>query len=169
MWVRLAPVVLSNPSMPPFRPEIRTLLSLAFAAVVLLAGCDDCPEVTCGPRVITRLNLPAGTATGATVVACHVDACVTATLPAAAAAGAAADLSFLQADVTGSLVVRADGSLQLMVRWRDGVMGDRYTIVVRDAAGAELASLDETAIFPSLSLSSGACISCVSVTMGDPA
>ena len=53
--------------------------------------------------------------------------------------------------------------------WWAASNGDRYTIVVRDAAGAELASLDETAICPVASLSSGACLPCPGTTLGDPA
>jgi len=155
--------------MPPFGRRFRTLLSLSFATVALLGGCDDCPEPSCGPRVVIRLNLPAAADNGATVVACHVDVCATATLPAPAAPGAAADLSFARTDVDGSLVTRADGSLQLVVNWVIGSNGDRYTLVVRDGAGAELASLDETVIFPAAALREGACLLCSSARLGDPA
>ena len=154
--------------MPPFRRPAGHSWSLSFAVVALLAGCDDCPELSCGPRVHLRLNLPAGAATGATVMACHVDVCATATLPAAAAPGSSADLSFSQ-PTSPDRCPRADGSLLLVVDWMDGITGDRYTLVVSDAAGAELASLDETAIFPVASLSSGACFMCSSVRLGDPA
>jgi len=143
-------------------------MSLAFATVALLAGCDDCPERSCGPPVTIRLNLPAA-ASGATVVACHLDVCATATLPAAAAPGSSAELSFPLSDVRGSLVTRADGSLRLVVEWWAAANGDRYTLAVTDAAGAELASLDETAIFPAASVSSGACHLCPGTTLGDPA
>ena len=144
-------------------------MSLSFATVALLAGCDDCPSTPCGPLVVARLNLPPTAASGATVVACRLDACATATWPAAAALDSAIDLSFAQADVAGSLVTRKDGSLQLVVNWAVGSNGNRYTLVVSDSAGAELASLEETAIFPVASLSSGACRLCGGTTLGNPA
>jgi hypothetical protein len=155
--------------MPPFRQPCGTFLSL-FATVALLAGCDDCPDASaCVPPAIIRLNLPAAASSGATVVACHVADCATATLPAAAAPGSGADLSFSRADVEGSLVTRADGSLQLVVRLVDVSRDDRVTIVVSDPAGVELASLDEMVSFPAVSLSSGACLPCPTAHLGDPA
>jgi hypothetical protein len=119
--------------------------------------------------VTIRLNLPPSAPEGSEVVACHLDACATATLPAVAAPGYGAKLSLSRTDVSGSLVTRADGSLQLVVYWEVAMDGDRYTLVVRDGAGAELASLDETATFPRASLKSGACPMCGGTTLGDPA
>jgi hypothetical protein len=155
--------------MPSFFGRFRTFLSLSFAALALAPGCNNCPLVDCGPPVTLRLNLPVTAQAGDEVTACHLATCVTATLPAAAAPGNTADLSFSLSDVQGMLVTRADGSLQLRVSWWAAAQRDRYTLTVRDAAGTELASLDDTAIFPVASLSSGACPMCVSVELGDPA
>ena len=156
--------------MPPFKPRRPTFLSLALVTVALLAGCDDCLDQPCGPRVTMRLNLPPEAAdTRPTVVACQVDVCETTTLPVAAAPGSSADLSFQRADVDGSLVTRADGSLQLVVKWTVGMTGDRFRVDVTAAPGVELAALDAPVTFPVASLKSGACLPCSSVTLGDPA
>jgi hypothetical protein len=155
--------------MPPFHHRFLTFLSLAFATVALLSGCDDCRATPCGPPVTIRLNLPPAASGGATVVACHVDACAMATLPAPGAFGSDVALSFPHANVGGSLITRKDGSLQLVVNWTEGRTGDRYTLVVSDAAGTELASLDEVAMFPVASLKNGACLPCGRTTLGDPA
>jgi hypothetical protein len=42
-----------------------------------------------------------------------------------------------------------DGSLALRVSWVVGMEGDRYTALVRDTAGVEIASFDGTAHFTS--------------------
>jgi len=144
-------------------------VSLAFAAVALLAGCDDCLDRACGPRVIMRLNLPPEAAdTKPTVVACHVDVCETTTLPVAAAPGSSVDLSFQRTDVYGSLVTRTDGSLQLVVNWTVGMTGDRFRVDVWAAPGVELAAVDAPVTFPVASLKSGACLPCSSVMLGSP-
>ena len=103
-------------------------------------------------------------------MACHVDDCATATLPPRQRPVPPSPCRFQRADVSGSLVTRADGSLRLVVNWiMVGSDGRSLHVVVSDAAGAELASLDETAIFPVASMSSGACLLCPALTLGDPA
>ena len=141
----------------------------AFATAALFAGCDDCPELSCGPQVVIRLYVPAGAIAGDTVTACRVDVCATATLPAAGAAGSSADLSFALAGVAGSMLTGAYGARQLVVSWMEGDTGDRFMLVVRDAAGVELAAVDEVATFGVASVTSGACFMCSRVALGDPA
>jgi hypothetical protein len=146
-------------------------LSLFVATLALAPGCDSCPAQSCGPPLILRLDLPATVQLGNEVVACHLDTCATAHLLASGTPDSYADLSFSTGDsVTGWVKKRADGSLQLMVSWVvPPAQGDRYTLTVSDAAGAELASLDVTATLPSASMSSGGCPMCVTLYLGDPA
>jgi hypothetical protein len=106
----------------------------------------------------------------AQVVACHLDTCASAPLPGPAAPGYGSALAFPGGgDVNGSLVTRADGSLQLVVNWFVAGQGDRYTLTVTDATGTQVASLDVTATFPVASVSSGACPMCFTLQLGDPA
>ena len=152
-----------------FRYAFRTFLLLSLATLALASGCDSCPEPSCGPPVIIRLNLAAPPQSGDQVVACHLDACVTAPRPAAAAPSDDAALLFEPGPVSGSLHTRADGSLQLVVSWVDpDPEGDRYMLTVRDAAGTALASVEATATFPQADVSSGACALCYTAELGDP-
>jgi hypothetical protein len=143
------------------------------AALVGTSGCgvgqQDCPLLLCTPPVTAWLKLPAATPAGTEVVACHESACATATLSAVPSAGQATTLAFSSPSPTeyfsGRLELAADGSMQLVVSF-GGLEGDRYTLLARDSAGAELASLDETAHYPARP--SSACPSCQHVDLGGP-
>ena len=137
-----------------------TFLSGSLAALACLVACArDCPLVSCAPPVVAELSLSAPVHASGQVVACHQDKCATGTLPVSPAT-----VSFSNGDVfDGQLRSAPDGSLQLAVSWIAGGDGDRYTVVVRDASGAQLASFDKTAHFSQGAIDG--CPGCVSASL----
>jgi hypothetical protein len=141
-----------------------SLLGLLVAAAAL-GGCEkNCAIPACaGWPIVARLNLPAGMEPGAVVVACHNEACATAPLPANPDS-----LLFDRNDIAGKLVARADGSLQVQVGWFVGKDGDRFSVIVSDASGGQLASIQATPKFPPATTSDGCPNYCAGVDFGDP-
>jgi hypothetical protein len=114
--------------------------------------------------VTARLNLPAMTAEGDEVVACHDDVCARAPLPVDPG-----PLLFDRTDVAGDLETYSNGSRRLLVGWFVGKDGDRFSVVANDPAGGQIASVEATPDFPSATTSEDGCpVLCQSVVFGDP-
>jgi hypothetical protein len=157
--------MLQSAAMNVSRARFATFLSCLVAVDMAAVGCGEkvCPIPACSNwPVIGTLNLPAGSPAAADVVACHNDACGTAPLPTNSDG-----LLFDRTDVTGNVVIGADGALLVRVGWFVGANGDRYSVVVRDAAGGQLASVEGTPTFPPAT-SDGCPNLCTSVEFGDP-
>jgi hypothetical protein len=161
----MAQVMLQSAAMAHSRGRFATFMSFLAAAAAMAGGCEkNCPIAACaGWPVTARLNLPAGTQAGAAVVACHDQECAMAPLPPNPGS-----LLFDRTDVVGNVIARADGSSRVAVGWFVGKDGDRFSVVVSDVGGGQLASIEATPSFPPATTSDGCPNGCASVEFGDP-
>jgi hypothetical protein len=160
----MAQAVLQSAAMARFRPGFGTFLSWLLVAATIASGCEKtCAIAACSGWPVTGwLNLPTETPAGAEVVACHDDVCARAPLPTNPG-----PLLFDRTDVAGDLETYGNGSRRVVVGWFVGKDGDRFSVVVNDAAGGQLASIEATPDFPPPTATDGCPTLCQSVAFGD--
>jgi hypothetical protein len=149
----------------------RLVLVLPLALVECVS--HTCTDIGCGAVATADLTLAAGTPAGAEVTVCRGGVCSVAPLPAAVTEPNQGMFAAFAApsEATAWFWMNADRSFLLVVSWAYVVNpkdGDAFSVTVKDASGATLASFDRTATYTSRprEINEPGCGTCYAATLG---